>query len=133
MVSTIPYPPRVVGFPVMLEKAGVMVTAAPVEVTRPFASTVIGVIAVAELLTVPAVTPEFDRVTVMAPDPVPVASPDRTVCGTSEVVRVLYDGAPVPDVGPARTEFCGTESTRILLLKDTLDLYWVGYEGEVDT
>jgi hypothetical protein len=46
MASVIPYPVSVVGVPVMLDHAGVIVTAVPVDVIRPFASTVYGVICV---------------------------------------------------------------------------------------
>lgn len=42
MASEMPYPARVVGLPVMLPQAGVMVTAAPTLVRRPLASTVNG-------------------------------------------------------------------------------------------
>jgi hypothetical protein len=75
----IPYPERVVGLDVIEAHAGVIVTAAPVPVILPFASTVNGVTAVAELLYVPKVTPELANVTVMAVVPEPVASPDRVI------------------------------------------------------
>ena len=45
-----PNPDSVVGLPVTLDQAGVRVTAAPVPVIRPFASTVKGVMAVVPLL-----------------------------------------------------------------------------------
>ena len=55
--TTAPNWDRFAGTLVMLPQAGVRVTALPVPVMRPLASTVYGVIAVAELLYVPAVTP----------------------------------------------------------------------------
>ena len=51
--SVMPKPDRVVGLPLTLVHAGVTVTAAPMAVTLPLASTVNGVCAVAELLYAP--------------------------------------------------------------------------------
>ena len=73
-----PYPANVVGLPVIDAHAGVIVTAVPIDVILPFASTENGLTDVAELLYVPAVTPVFARVKLIVPatEPLPVTSPD---------------------------------------------------------
>ena len=77
--SVMPKPDRVVGLPLTLVHAGVTVTAAPMAVTLPLASTVKGVCAVAELLYVPAVTPLAARVSAIDVVPEPVTSPETAM------------------------------------------------------
>lgn len=98
VASVIPYPANVVGVLVIDDQAGVIVTAAPVDVMRPLTSIVSGVIAVAELLYVPAETPEFARVsplvTLVEPsketvhDASPEAVIDLAVCKTVDVAAL---------------------------------------------
>ena len=74
-----PKPERVVGLPLTLVHAGVTVTAVPIAVTRPLASTVMGDTAVALLLYVPAVTPLAAKVSAMEVVPEPVTSPETVM------------------------------------------------------
>jgi hypothetical protein len=63
----IPYPANVVGLDVILDHAGVTMTAVPALVILPLASTVKGVTYVDIPLYVPATTPELARVAVVEP------------------------------------------------------------------